>query len=126
MITSGTILMEKDALCPPFFHLTDDSSPNAWMSVTHDFTPRAFSEELSAAGWTFFYIASAMRATAFGFNRAKMIRAALKRIITNVRERKCNSLEIDGVAMHSFLGMPYVSVSAHPRHIQKGLVFAGR
>lgn len=26
---------------------------------------------------------------------------------------------------HSFLRIPYVSVSAHPRHIQRGMVFAG-
>jgi hypothetical protein len=31
-------------------------------------------------------------------------------------------LEIDDVATRWFLGLPYVSVSGHPRHIQKGVV----
>ena len=64
--------------------------------------------------------------SAFGFNRARMIHAALQRVISSVQQQKCNCLEIDEVAMHSFLGVPYVSVSAHPRHIQKGILFAGQ
>ena len=39
--------------------------------------------------------------------------------------QKCNCLEIDEVATRSFLGMPGVSVSAHTRHIQKGMTFSG-
>ena len=126
MITPGTILIEKDALHPQCFQLARDSSPNAWMAVTHNLTPHELETELSTAGWTFFYMASAIRRTAFGFNREKMIDAALQRVITNVRLQRCNCLEIDEVGTHSFLGMPYVSVSAHPRHIQKGMVFSGQ
>ena len=126
MITSGTILIEKDALHPQCFQLEDGSSPNAWMTVKHNLTSHELEKELATAGWTFFYMAGSIRATAFGFDRARMINAALMRVITNVRQQRCNCLEIDDVATHSFLGMPYVSVSAHPRHIQKGMVFSGQ
>jgi hypothetical protein len=126
MITSGSILIEKGALRPKCFQVEDDSHPNDWMSVKHDLTPRALEEELAAKGWTFFYMAGAIKKTAIGFNRPKMINAALKRIITDVRLQKCNCLEVDEVAMHSFLGIPYASVSAHSRHIQKGMVFSGQ
>jgi len=87
--------------------------------------PHELELELTAAGWTFFLMAGAIRATAFGFNQQTMIDAALKRFIRNVRQQRCNCLEIDGVVTHSFFSMPYVSISAHPRHIQKGEVFAG-
>jgi hypothetical protein len=90
------------------------------MSVKHNLAPRELEEELSTAGWTFFYMANAIRAT------ARTIPAALKRLMTKVRRQGCNCFEIDEVATHSFLGMPYVSVSAHPRHIQKGMAFSGR
>jgi hypothetical protein len=126
MMTSGTILIEKDAPRPQCFQVEDDSCPNAWLSVKHNLTPHELEKELATAGWTFFYMAGAIKTTAFGFDRAKMIHAALKRLITSVRLQKCNCLEIDGVATHSFLGMPYLSVSVHPRHIQKGLVFSGQ
>jgi hypothetical protein len=125
MLTSGTILIEKDALRPACFQLEDAAGPNAWMPVTHHLTPHQLEAELAATGWNFFYMAHAIRTTAFGLNRANMIGAALQRVITNVRRQRCNCLEVDDVSMHSFLGLPYVSVSAHPRHIQKGAVFAG-
>jgi hypothetical protein len=126
MITPGTILMGKDTLHPPCFQLEDELYPNAWMSVKHKLPPFELEKELANAGWTFFYFAGAIRTTAFGFDRAKMIHAALKRLITDVKLQKCNCLEIDDVETHSFLGLPYVSVSAHPRHIQRGFLFAGQ
>jgi hypothetical protein len=70
-------------------------------------------------------MAGQLSTVSFGLDRKKMIHAALKRIITKTRLQKCNCLEIDEVATHSFLGAPYVSVTAHPRHIQKGFVFSG-
>ena len=82
-----------------------------------------FEKELATVGWTFFYMAGEIRTIALGFDKQKMIDAALRRLIANVRLQKCNCLEIDKVAAHSFLGLPYVSVSAHSRHIQKGSIF---
>lgn len=125
MIVPGSILMERDALHPSCFEVENQSLPNAWVSVTHKFSFHDFEMELSTAGWTFFYMANEITATAFGLNRAKAIDSALKRIIKDVRQRRCNCLEIDSVDTHSFMRIPYVTVSAHPRHIQKGMVFAG-
>lgn len=86
------ILMEKHAACPQCFHLKD-SSPTDWMAVTHNLSPHELEKELSAAGWIFFHMAIAIRTTAFGFNRAKMIHAALKRLVANVRRQGCNALK---------------------------------
>ncbi len=126
MITPGTILIDKDAPRPVCFHLQHEPFPGAWISVQHNLSPRDLELELSTTGWTFLYMANAIRATAFGFHRERMIHAALKRVIANVREQRCNCLEIDDVATHSFLGVPYVNVSAHARHIQKGNVYSGQ
>jgi len=126
MMTPGTILIDKDALRPQCFQVEGNSYPDAWMSLKPNLTPHEFEKELSSANWTFFYMANSISATAFGFNRARIIDAALKRVITKVRQQRCNCLEIEDVTTHSFFGLPYVSVSAHPRHIQKGMVFAGQ
>lgn len=125
MLTSGNILIERNALRPACFQLEDAAGANAWMPVMHHLTPHQLEAELAATGWSFFYMADTIRTTAFGFDRGKMIDAALQRVISNVRKQRCNCLEVTGVTMHSFLGLPYVSISAHPRHIQKGVVFAG-
>lgn len=125
MIAPGTILIDGNAGHPACFQLEDDSFPNAWLAVTHKLTPRALEDELWTAGWTFFYMAHAIKATSFGFDHASMVQSALQHVISDVRRQKCNCLEIDAVASHSFFGLRYVNVYAHARHIQKGVVFSG-
>ncbi|MBK9170807.1 MAG: hypothetical protein IPM24_25590 [Bryobacterales bacterium] len=125
MIVPGTILVEKDTPVPGFFRSEGGAYPHAWTAVSHSLTPGELDRELAGAGWTFFYMAGEIRTSAFGFDRPGMIQAALKRLIANVRLQHANSLQIDGVAEHSFLGVPCVRISAHSRHMQKGLVFSG-
>ena len=124
MITPGVVLIEQGTLLPEAIRLETESQASGWASVANNLDVYQLEKELSAAGWTFFYSAGGIRTTAFGFDRAKVIQTALKRLITNVRLQRCNCLEIDAVATRSFLGLPYVSVSAHSRHIQKGLVMS--
>jgi hypothetical protein len=125
MIKPGSLFIERNVPRPECFHVADDSHPNAWIVVHYNLTPHELEKELSRFGWTFFYMANVIRRSAFGFDREKSAYAALKRVITSVREEGCNCLQIEAVETHSFLGIPYISVSAHPRHIQKGAVFSG-
>ena len=69
-------------------------------------------------------MAGPIRATAFGFNRDKMVYVALNRCIRAVRQQRCNCLHIESVEMHSFLGFPYLRLSVRTRHILKGMLFA--
>ena len=125
MITSGVLLMEPNAPRPRCFEIAADSHPNAWMLIKYTLTPQQLDKELSATGWTFFFMAGPIRVTAFGFDREETVYAALKRGIKAVRQQGCNCLQIESVEMHSFLGIPSVSMSIRPRHIQKGMLYAG-
>ena len=125
MITPGTILIDRGILLPQPFPLENESYPSAWMWGKSSLNSQELENDLATKEWTFFYMAGGVRATGFGFDRQKTVYRALKRLIARVRLQNCNCLEIDEVAMHAFLGISYVSVSAHSRHIQKGLVFSG-
>ena len=125
MITPGTILIERGAPRPKCFELEDGVYPFAWMAVKHSLNSYELEQELVAGGWTFFSMANEVRATAVGFDRAKLINSSLKRLIAEVKHQRCNCLEIEEVATHSFLGVPYIVITGHPRHIQKGVVFIG-
>ena len=87
--------------------------------------PSAFEKTVEEAGWTFFFMAGEIKTTVFGFDKQKALRAALKRLITDVKSRDCNSIEITRVVDKSFLRIPYLSVSAHARHLQKARLFSG-
>ena len=77
-------------------------------------------------GWTFFFIANNLKTKAFGFDPAKRLTSALTTLVGSVREQGCNCIQIDAIAARSFLGVPYTTVSAHPRHLQKGIAFVAQ
>ena len=122
-ITAGSILVEEGTHLPKPFLLQSESNSNGWAAVKD--ARSTFEKTIQEAGWTFFFMAGEIKATVFGFDRQKALRAALKRLIADVKSQHCNSIEITRVIGKSFLKVPYVSVSAHPRHLQKGVFFSG-
>jgi hypothetical protein len=123
-IAAGSILVDGATRLPDSVHLDSAPDSNGWTALNGAHS--AFETEVREAGWTFFFLAGEIKATVFGFDRQKTLRDALKRLIANVKSHDCNSIEITQVSNKSFLKVPYVSVSAHVRHLQKGLVFSGR
>jgi hypothetical protein len=118
-------LVQKGTLLPPAFRHGSESYPNAWVSVKSSLNPHDLEKEFAALGWTFHYMAGKIKATAYGFDRQKSVEKALGRLIVRAVLQKCNCLEIGEVATQNFCGIPYVSLSAHIRHIQRGIVFSG-
>ncbi len=118
MITTGTILMGKDTLRPRCFHLeaTRLRIPGYRSSTISSHSTN--SKGNSPPQYGHCSLADEVGTASVGFDRAKMIRAALKRLITSVKAQKCNCIEINDVKTHSFIGVPYVRISARPRHIQ--------
>jgi hypothetical protein len=43
----------------------------------------------------------------------------LKRILAKVKHQHFNGLEVTAIVARHFLGVPYVTVSAHSRHMQE-------
>jgi hypothetical protein len=125
-IGAGSILVEKNTLLPGSLAVESGLTESGWVQFANNPDRDQLGNKLAAAGWTFFLMAGAIKTIAFGFERPRMIQAALKRLIATVRLQNCNCLEIDTIAAHSFLGMPYLSLSGHSRHIQNGLVFGNQ
>ncbi|MGH9455484.1 MAG: hypothetical protein ACRD2O_16105, partial [Terriglobia bacterium] len=57
--------------------------------------------------------------TAMGPDSEATRRRAAKRIMARMKSGGFNSAEVVKVAAKSFLGLPYVTISAHARHIQE-------
>jgi hypothetical protein len=122
-IRAGSILIEEGTPLPSSILLRLEPYSIGWSAVRDERT--VFEKEVEKAGWTFFFMAGEIKTTVFGFDKQKALRAALKRLITEVKSQHCNTIEITRVTGKSFLRVPYVSVSAHPRHLQTGSVFSG-
>jgi len=121
-IKPGTILIKGGIPLPSSMLLRMEPYSGEWLTVTDERT--AFEKEVEKAGWTFFFMAGEIKVTVFDFDRQKAERAAWKRLIANVRSQGCNCIQITRIIGKSFLGVPYLSICGHPRHLQKGLVFS--
>jgi hypothetical protein len=62
-----------------------------------------------------------MRATVFGREGLGALRRAVKCVLAKQEGQKFNSLEITKRVSKRFLGIPFMSVAAHSRHIQQGV-----
>jgi hypothetical protein len=122
-IAAGSILIAERANLPASVTLQTEPYSTGWSSVKG--THAAFESEVQAAGWTSFFMAGEIHATVFGFDQKKALGTALTRLMTDVNAQACNGIEITQVTNRSFLKVPYVYVTAHPRHLQRGITFSG-
>ena len=76
---------------------------------------------MSEAGWTCFYMANEINASAVALDGEKSLFKAVNQILTKLKLERFNSLEITQVATKRFLGLPHTTVSAHARHIQESM-----
>jgi hypothetical protein len=120
-IKTGTVLLKEGALLPEALQIESELCVRGWRLVK-DLNGYALDRKVHEAGWTFFFLAGEIRTIALGANEQSTVRRAIKRILANPRSKQCNSLEITRVASKRFLGLLYVSVGAHSRHIQEGLI----
>ena len=123
-IKPGTILITEGALLPESLLLESEPYAYGWRLVKN-LDSRGLDQIIGQAGWNFFYIASVVDTNAFGSDEKKTTLNAIKQIIANLKSKSFNCLEITRVTTKRSLGLLYVSVSAHSRHIQEGRALSG-
>jgi hypothetical protein len=121
---AGSIHIEQRASLPRFLQCTADPLLKGWSIVGN---PRSTLEAESAKqGWICFFMAGRIEGAAFGFNRRNALGAAVRHLAKSVKSAGCNSFEVLQVSSRQFLGVYRVTVAAHARHLQKGLVCFGQ
>jgi hypothetical protein len=117
------LLIRKGTILPASILLKSSATNHNFSAVQGGAELLQLKAELAQAGWNYFYM-GALKQTVFGRGR-KRIASAMNGLAAKMRLNNCNSLQIDAITPHSVLGFPYLSVSAHCCHIQKGVIFAG-
>jgi hypothetical protein len=113
-----TIMMQMGTFIPESLCVEADPYWQTWeiiKSADGDLLER----DLRKAGWNFFFLAETVQATVWGHRGERTVRRALRRVMARVKLLKFNCLEITEITQKRFLGLPYVHVSAHSRHIQR-------
>jgi hypothetical protein len=119
-IEIGTLFIHEGTPLPETLPIESDPYLKGWRLVKNLDSP-GMDRKLCEVGWNFFYMAGEVKAMAFGSDPEKTTRRAVKKAIANMKSGRFNCLEISRVAGKSFLGLPYVTVAGHPRHIQESV-----
>jgi hypothetical protein len=114
----GTILMKDWPEMQRLLGFESEPCSGNW-SVVKALDGFALDRKVHAAGWNFFFMAAEVKVMFFGSIGAAKIQNALKRILEKVKLNDFNALEVTEIVADSFLGVPYVTVSAHSRHMQQ-------
>ncbi len=117
-IQVGTILMKEWPGMTQLLNLESEPCSGGWslLKVLDGF---ALDRKIHVAGWNFFFMAAEVKVMFFGSVGAEKIRKALRRILEKVKKQHFNGLEVTEIEARRFLGVPYVTVSAHSRHMQQ-------
>jgi hypothetical protein len=122
-IKTRTILIQEGTLLPIGVPVESDAFLPGWRAV-RNLDGYGLGRKIDEADWNFFYLAGEIKATVVGREGVKALRRAVKQILAKRTGQKFNSLEIAKVVSKRFLGMPYLKVFAHSRHIQEGMYLA--
>jgi hypothetical protein len=118
MVEVGTIFIENRPLILRALKLESESYSGTW-GVLQSHTSASLDQQIRGTGWNCFFLAAEVKASAFGALAAQSLRRTLNQIFVKVRP-DFNCLEVTKIVERRFLGVPYVTVCAHSRHIQQG------
>jgi hypothetical protein len=117
-IKAGTIIMKVGTIIPQSLRVETELYSQGWEIIKNS-DAYALDRDIRRADWNFFFLAASIQATALGYWRERTVRRAMERVLAKAERSKFNCLEITEISAKQFLGLPYVHVSAHSRHIQK-------
>jgi len=111
------MMIQEGLLLPTTLELESDSYCEGWRSVK---TLDGFSLDRSirTSGWHLFFMAEQLQAIAFGCGGEKSVSRGEKRIAAEVRSLGFNCMGLTQIVRRHFLGIPYVTISAHSYNIQ--------
>lgn len=116
---TASILIRDNTPLPKGLALDSEFFLPGWRAVTN-YDGLKLGRRIEAANWNFFFLAGPIRTTVLGREGLPALRRAVNRILAKREGQDFNSLEITKLVSKRFLGVPYLSVSAHSRHIQEG------
>lgn len=118
--TAGSVFIRENTILPGGLIIETETFLPGWRAVRNCDGYR-LGRKIEEAKWNFFYLAGEFKAIVLGREGPAAFRRAVRSILAKPEARKFNSLEITAIRSRWFLGIPFVSVSANFRHIQKSL-----
>jgi hypothetical protein len=116
----GTVIIRQDFLLPVGMDLVSESYSEKWKSLALD--APGIERAIQLSGWRLFFMAGEISAIAFGSGSPRNVRKAVLRIASKVQHTHFNAIEVTEISKRHFVGIPYIRIAAHSRHLQDGCV----
>ena len=117
-IQAGTMMVQQSATLQSLGIESEVFSDN-WRSLGV-LESSGFDRKVRAKGLNLFFMASEIRAVVPAWGGQNTLRRGVKRLLAQTRRQHFNCLEVSHILRKHFLGIPYVSIAAHSRHVQQG------
>jgi hypothetical protein len=115
---NGRIFVREGTAFPASLAMESEEFLPGWRMVKK-LDRNTLARQIEGASWNFFYLAGGFRTTVIGTGPGHL-RRAVKHMLSKQSE-KYNCLEITSISAKRFLGIPFLRVAAHSRHIQKSI-----
>ena len=117
----GTVLVQTDTVIPASVWAQKETFCTGWQTITN-LNSDDLDRQIRRDGWNFIFMGGAVQGTSWGSWSGTAIRCAAIRVLKKTQATKLNAFEITGIHARRFLGVPYVVVIGHSRHVQKSTV----
>src|SRR5271157_4100126 len=117
-IQAGTMMVQQSASMRSLGIESEPYSGN-WHSLGI-LESSGLDRRVRGAGWSLFFMANELRAVVPAWGGQNTLRRGVKRLLAQTRLQHFNCLEVSHILKKHFLGIPYVTITAHSRHIQEG------
>ena len=117
----GTVLVRTETFIPDSVWVQKETFCSDWQAITN-LNGDDLDHQIRRDGWNFMFIGGVLQGTSWGPWSDVAIRCAALRVLQKTQATKLNAFEITGIHPRRFLGVPYVVVTGHSRHLQKSTV----
>ena len=116
-IQSGTMMVQPSAFLGSLGVQSEPYTEN-WDSLAAQ-ESSGLDQRVRDAGWNLFFIAGEISAVVPAWGGQNTLRRGVKRLLAQTELQHFNCLELSHISRKYFLGIPYISITAHPRHVQQ-------
>jgi hypothetical protein len=118
-VSAGTMLVQEGLLLPKAAGLQSNRYSQGWRDV-RILDRSGLDAGLRAAGWALLCIAGEIKVRILGRDGDANVGKAVRRILRQAHQMAFNCVGLNQITSTSFLGIPYLTISAQAYHIQPG------
>ena len=117
-VQAGTMMVQQSTHLKSL-NIESQTYLEGWQSLDN-IESATLDRRIRAAGWKLFFIAGQLKTVVPAWGGENTLRKGIKRLLAQTQQEHFNCFELTRILRKRFLGIPYLSLAGHARHIQLG------